>query len=237
MKRKRSSTRYVKRRKGTPRYYRRYKKKYSRFANNVMNVIRSKAETKYITTYTTGQAVLHNNYQALLTNMCGTSVGTSQNNRLGDCVQPKGMSIKMWVSNSSLRKNVIWRLMVIRTPRAEVASTAPPNFWSPQGQTSNNIIDYINTDYYKVVKQRILHSKDFSTINNDSTNREYSHYIKWWIPLKGTLKYGPTDGAVYPMGDKYCYSLFVCAYDTALTLSTDILGSVASSCRFYFNDF
>lgn len=196
------------------------------------------AETKYITTTTENAQLTHNGgvgpVYVALTNMLGTAQGTTQNTRLGDEVWPKGLSIKIWLSNKLDRPNVMYRVIVFTAPPDQITSLSPAGLF--QNVIANKMIDYFNTDRYSIKYERMIQpfSGDYS-LESGATNKEHSKSLKIWIPLTGKLTY-TTDTGNIPKYQKHILQLAIVAYDAFGTLLTDVIASHTTVARFYFKD-
>lgn len=200
-------------------------------------------ETKYISTGVNNFNLYHNgtdgtlvgNLWALSGNLLQCGVGTAQNQRLGDEVFAVGLSLKMQLICKNDRPNCSFRVMLITTPPDQAGSSTPSGLW--KGATANRMLDYVDTDKYKILYSRIFNPPggDFS-LESGATNREHLRNIKIWLPLKmKKIKYS-ADGGTTPMYQGNCISLVVVAYDTQGSIGTDNIALANYVWRFYFKD-
>lgn len=221
------------------RYKRRSYRGKSRLAKLIKNVSLRNTETKYAIGSSENVQLYHAGGTGptymFRTNMLATSQGNTQQTRLGDMVYGRYLSVKMWLSNKADRPNVMYRIMLVAMPADQVSAGSPTGFL--RGETTNPMMDSVNTDTYKVIYQKLIQpfSGDYS-IESGATTREHSKYIKMVVPLKNRPIQYRTDGGTIPLAQKSCISLFVCAYDAYGTLTTDNIASFSVVYKFYFKD-
>lgn len=198
------------------------------------NVVLKTAETKYHFVQTENQQLFHNTRALVNGNLLYTAQGDGDNERIGDEVIAKGISMKLWVSNKNDRPNVTYRLIIVRCPYDLI----PGSYSVLKGESGNCIIDAVNTNIYTVVKQKFFkipgQTSAFDNVN--FVKREMSKAIQLWIPLKKQkIKYR-SDSGVLPKNERYCLQAYLYAYDAFGTLVTDNIASYAMHHRFYFVD-
>jgi len=202
------------------------------------NAVLKTCETKYVTLAAENINLYHNGgataAYVIAGNLLGTTQTNTQNGRLGDEVWPRGLAIKLWLSNKDTRPNVMYRVMVVATPPDQVASTSPANLF--QAVLGNKMLDYVNTDKYQIKYEKLVQpfSGDYS-LESGSTLKEHSKAMKIWIPFKGKLTYALDAGSI-PKYQRHCLSLCVIPYDAYGSIATDNIASVAYTARFYFKD-
>lgn len=216
-------------------------KKYSSksLVSLIKKVTLKQSETKYNSGSIENTQLFHNGgvgpTYVFLTNMLTTAQGQNQSQRLGDEVIAKGLSIKLWLSNKLDRPNVMYRIILLAVPPQEAVSTNPSGLF--KGSIGNKIVDYIDTDKYKVIKNIMIKpfAGDYS-LESGATNKEHSTYRKIWIPLKNRkIVYSADNGAVAKYQNNIL-SLAVIAYDSYGSITTDNIASFACVYRFYFKD-
>lgn len=105
-----------------------------------------------------GSQIGHNNFIVLDSNVLETSNGTGDptttqtNNRIGDEIMLRGVSIKMMVELNERYSDVTFRMFVVRKAKGDTLNTG--TFFN--GLSGNKMIDTINTERYT-----ILYSKTF----------------------------------------------------------------------------
>lgn len=200
----------------------------------------SMTETKYTSFGVENYNIYHNGgvgptySYAIINNLCSVSVGTAQNTRVGDEIYPVGINMKFWLSNKDNRPNVSWRIMIIACPPDQVTAANPGGLF--KGTSGNKILDYVDTDKYNIVYQKLLQPQagDYS-LESSATNKEHSRLHSLWIPIRGRLSY-QSDGGTTPKYQRHCLSLVVIGYDAYGTLLTDNIASFTCVGRFYFKD-
>lgn len=171
-------------------------------------------------------------------NALKTSQGTGQNQRLGDEVFVKGIKFKFWLANKSDRTNVTYRIIVYTAPKDTYAAGAPANFW--EGTVGNKLLDKINTDKYKILRQRMVYvggeQRAQTVTDSGVVGKEHTRLVSMWIPMKNKrIKY-ESDGGEIPMYSQNIIQVGVLAYDAFGTLTTDNIASFAYTSTMYFKD-
>jgi len=224
----RKRARYTRRKRYMPRRNRRYLRSILRYT-----------ETKW-SDLNTAHDLLHNgglaNQFVPDFNMCQTTVGTNQNTRIGDKVWAKGLKVKMWISNKADRSNVIYRIFAITMPPDQL-NNSPAGLFSG-ASTGNRLLDFINTDRYKVIYHKIINvqtTSKWTTPIGETVTKETSRYHSFYLPMNRMISY-TTDGGNVPKYQKDIIGFGYIAYDAFGTLLTDNLGSIRVKTRFYFKD-
>lgn len=205
----------------------------------IKNVSLSTVETKYFVLSGQDLQLQHNggagpSYNRI-TNLLGSSQGTAQENRVGDEVIAKGLSIRLWLSNKLDRPNVMYRIIVYSGPRDQAAIASPNNFF--EAHTTQKMLDMINTDKYKVIRSKIIQpfAGDYS-LESGATNKEHSKLVKFYIPLNNRKVLYGNDNEDLPTDNKNCISVAIIAYDAYGSLTSDTIASFAYLTKFYFKD-
>lgn len=221
-----------------------YVKKYSkRVSNNVARAIKSislkNAETKFYSNSVENVNLYHNGGTAPIYNTVGNllncPVGTTQLSRVGDSVIGRGLSVNLWLSNKLDRPNVMYRIYLFTAAHTDYSLSSPTGFF--QGLHGNKMIDYMNTDRYKIIYHKIIRpfSGDYS-LESGATNKEHSTQLKIYIPLKNRLIKYQTDGGAIPSYQGNLINMGIIAYDAYGTLLTDAIASYSYVTKFYFKD-
>lgn len=197
------------------------------------------SETKFGSQQIENSQLYHNGGVAgtwmQLNNLLASAQSANQQSRIGDKVFGKGLSIHLWLSNKLDRPNVMYRVILYTCPYDQYTSASPSNFW--QGLHANKMIDYVNTDKYKIIKSKLIKPLpgDFS-LEASASNKEHSTELKWYIPLKNKpITYSADAGAV-PNNQNAIYNIGVIAYDAYGSLPTDNIASFSIVYKFYFKD-
>lgn len=164
--------------------------------------------------------------------------GTSQyNNRIGDSVVARGLSLKFWLANKYDRPNIMYRIVVFRYTSGDTV-TADDIF---NNASTNIMLKDLNTERIKVLYTKIINLQVGSTVTANSATQATANFgkeahklIKVWIPLKNKiLKYDGDNSGVPKWSDiGFC----VVPYDSYGTLTTDNVASYAYHSKFYFKD-
>lgn len=208
--------------------------------NAVRRVLLRTAETKYAVGHQENLQLYHNTGVAgthvFIGNCLSTSQGQGEENRIGDKVQAVGLSLKLMLFNKSDRPNVTYRIIVFTAPPDQSASGNPVGFW--EADIGNKIMDNINTNKYKVIKEKFIQvqGQDTAFEAGVDTLREKSKSLQMYIPLKGRqVVYSSENGAV-PKYQRDVIQVAIIAYDAYGTLTTDNIASFAWMRKFYFKD-
>lgn len=164
----------------------------------------------------------------------GAGVGPIINQRVGDEIIGRGISIKMWIANKLDRPNIMYRVCVFKYQSASVPTLASL-FKTGSG---NKIMDDLDKEYITVVYQKIFnlqigYSAYATGTAGDTDGREAHKYLQMWIPLKNK-KIHYVDGGTLPKFNNYGF--FILPYDSYGTLTTDNIASFAYQYKFYFKD-
>lgn len=205
----------------------------------IKNIALSQAETKYTIFSQENQQLYHNggtggNY-IINGNMLSTTVGNTQITRLGDVVQARGISVKLWLSNKLDRPNVMYRIFVVTAPPDQTGTGTPSALF--KADHGNKMIDSINTDKYKVIFHKMIRpfAGDYS-LESGATNKEHSTYYKFYLNLKNRqVRYSADSGSI-PQYQNNVLLLGLIAYDAYGTATTDNIASYSQLCKFYFKD-
>lgn len=197
------------------------------------------SETKYGSSNAENQQLYHNGGTAAtynqLQNLLATAQSGTQNGREGDRINAKGLSIHMWLSNKLDRPNVMYRIIIYTCPVDQYTTASPSGFF--QALHANKMIDYVNTDKYKIVYHKIIKpfSGDYS-LESGATNKEHSTFLKIYIPLKNRAVTYNTDAGTIPNNQNNILCGAVIAYDAYGSLTTDNIASFSYVTKFYFKD-
>lgn len=127
---------------------------------------------------TDGQEVFHNNFIKLDDNILQTSQGatdptsTPTNNRIGDQIALKGVSIKLMCELNERYSDVTFRLMVVKCAKGD----DPTRTTLFNGLSANKIMDSINTERYTILFQKYFKIKapNQSVVSQSGTSAEVS---------------------------------------------------------------
>lgn len=169
--------------------------------------------------------------------------GTSRFNRIGDMIQPRGMSLKMWLSTKGDRPNTIFRVIVAILPKTYpglLGAVTPTTYTFDPFEQTHNLGDVQNTlitaaDTDKGV--RFLYDR-IHTVPGPYENpgsRETHKVIKLWIKRKRSRNIifdSDRDGFI----SNKPLAIYVIPYEQFSTLTTDNIASCAAEMRLYYKD-
>lgn len=198
-------------------------------------------ETKQVHRVLENINVNHNQGYAF-TNLLYTTQGINDNDtgannyncRLGDEVQGKGISIKLWIANKLDRPNIMYRLVVFKY-QSQSIPTLSSIFVGANGNKIMDDLDreYITPVYQKLFNLQVGYSAYPSGSLGDADGREAHIYKKIYIPLKDKKIHYNNGGSVPKFVD---YGFALIPYDSYGTLTTDNICSFSYQMKFYFKD-
>lgn len=215
--------------------------------------IMKKVETKNTTIAVENQGIYHNYQQTALNgqptsdgtfwNCWATSIvaGTRYDQRIGNEIYPRGMSIRMYIENLKDRPNLHYRVIIGVAPKTRTDGTAMTfNALELMQGVGSNIIRHVNTEYgYKILYDRVFKNEAGTTISNTAdTDRRCHIFKKIWIRRKkgGKIRYtGSVAGLAAPIDNKPVF-MMVIPYDSYNTLATDLLGVLNYQAKLYWKD-
>lgn len=121
------------------------------------SVFMKQVETKNsVTTSTDGVEISHNNFVVMDTNLLGTSQGvgdpmaTGTDNRIGDEINLRGVSIKFMVELNERYADVTFRMFVVKKAKGDTLNSS--TFF--RGVSGNKMLDTINTERFTVIASK-----------------------------------------------------------------------------------
>lgn len=198
-------------------------------------VVLKTAETKYTKAAYEDLQLFHNTPTAVFLNMLYTPQGVTEESRVGDKIQAKGLQAKFYFESKPDRPNCTFRIIFYTSPPDQVSSGSPSAFF--ENDIGNKLLDKVNTNKYRIVKQKFIQMKGQDTTwNINDVKKNISKTVEMYIPFKGrTVTYSSESGGT-PKYQRDCISCIVIAYDAYGTLVTDNIASVGFYSRFYFKD-
>lgn len=161
-------------------------------------------------TSTDGIEIFHNSFVTLNSTMLFTTNGpndptlNSSDNRIGDKINLKGVSIKMMVELNERYSDCTFRLFVVKCAKGD----APTRATLFNGLSGNKMLDTVNTERYTVIYQKYFQIKAPNTGTlgggynptgssgiyyqdaNGSLLSRATRIVKAWIPGKAFVKSG-----------------------------------------------
>lgn len=225
--------------------------KYSRmkkrsFAARVKKVILKTAETKFIEASSENLQGFHDLFHVnswALDPYSAVAKGTGAQNRVGDEIIPRGMKVKLWLSNKNDRPNVIYRVIIGLVPRSIngtlITDANLRNYLFRQvdnGAGSNGLLESVNTENgFTVLKDKLYHNNNtYLTVAGSWANKEHSRVLKFWIKPKKNSRIVYTSTGALTKGKMLFFG--VLGYDAYGTLVTDNIYSYAHHYRIYWKD-
>lgn len=175
-------------------------------ANNNNKMIETKRGCQ---TSTDGVEIFHNNFVTLNSTMLFTSNGpndptlNSSDNRIGDQINLKGVSIKMMVELNERYTNCTFRLFVVKCAKGDTPTRATLF----NGLSGNKMLDSVNTERYTILYQKYFTIKagnlagpytdsggvvvpSGTGVRTGDYNSRMTRIIKAWIPGKKFVRSG-----------------------------------------------
>jgi len=250
-------------RKNYKRKYRKLKRsrrgKYSRktrFASRVKRVLLKAAETKYLDAGENNVQLYHNVGQASVLpvipfvpraipnffNIWSQIVpGTGRDQRIGDKITPRGMSLTMFLENKRDRPNTCYRVIIAKLPKQYDNSVTGPVFDPFQNTgTGNRLLLAADRDkgvkflYDKIIRTGFQNSGQGYPEISGSTTRRATKYLKLWIKRKrsNTIVFNQNLQQIVNSP----ISLYVIPYEEWDTYETDNIASMDYRVRLYWKD-
>lgn len=212
-----------------------YRKNYSaintrRLRTLIKRTVLKTAEPKERTTVIDKIEMFHNVFTTVQLNPPGNmpSQGTQEVQRVGDQINTSGFMVRALFGQKTDRPNVTFRWFIVKVPKGSVYSYA--NWF--RNITSNVLLDNINTDFCKVLKQGTMRPNEAGLGNLGGD--EYTFVRKYFVSYKKLLKFGPADGA-QTHNDEDIYWL-IAPYDAFGSLITDNVAYVQAAFTIYYKD-
>lgn len=206
----------------------------------VKGVLMKTAETKFTHFSEENLPIYHNVKMttANLMNLLRTTQGVGENQRIGDSVIGKRLTLKFQLFNKLDRPNVTYRIMVISVP-SDKAETLLSNTEFFTGESANKLLDPLNTSNIRIIRDRRIKWSGQNTVwcGDVCVKKETSKIVNVSINLKDRfIRYDPQNGYI-PKEEKNCLQCYLLTYDAFGTLQTDNIASFAYHARFYYKDF
>lgn len=234
--------------------------KYSRkirpsFAARVKKVLRKTAETKYYDIGVENQQLWHNlgfgpvgippttvsSIPLLFNPWKNIPQGTSRAARIGDKINPTGMSLRVYLATKADRPNTMIRLIVAVLPKEFngnlVTSTFDPFQIPNQGTLGNTMLYPADQDkgvkflYDKIIRM----SGQLPGAPSNFSTKEQTRVLKLWIKRKraNQIVFDTTSNTIVnkPL------AIYAIPYEQFSTATTDNIATVAVDMRMYYKDF
>lgn len=169
--------------------------------------------------------------------------GTGKQQRVGDTISPRGMSIRLWMANKLDRPNVMYRVMVLVLPKtynnarvtAGSIDIAAP-IWTGGGNGNYMCLPIDTEKGIKVLYDRVFSNEKGSSNILPGTNKECHIFKKLWIKRrKGSSAIRFESNGAQDILNKPL-AVYCIPYDSYGTLVTDNIASCAYVTRMYYKD-
>lgn len=161
--------------------------------------------------------------------------GSGRDQRIGDKITPRGMSLTMFIANKQDRANARWRVMICTVPKEYNGTvTGSANFDPFQNTGTGNRL-LLAPDHDKGVK--VLYDRIHLPANyQEKTNldKEKAKVIKLWIKRKNA-KPIVFNQALQQIVNRPI-AVYIIPYEQYSTLETDNIASVSARARVYYKD-
>lgn len=210
------------------------------FAKKVKQVIYRTAETKEsILTNEPGTQLYHNITNRIAGNLLIAYQGvgdvqsatlTGNQSRIGDEVQPISLEMFFQFRQPADRPNVTFKVFVLKFK----GSSTLPTFVPFKQITNNVVLDPVDTEKCSVMMERTYKLPDNYWAGTTGTSKEANFFRKAYLKLPKTNYRYSGDNSV--AGRDYNIGLYVTAYDTMGSLSTDNIATFQYNSIFKFKD-
>jgi len=223
------------------------------FAARVKQVLMKKTETKYLDRGIENQQLYHNtgfgvgvppfpvsSIPALFDAWANINMGTARNERIGDRITPRGMSLKIYLANKGDRPNTMIRLIVAVLPKSRgtvVTGSQFNPFQNPNtGILGNRMLYPPDSDKgVKFLYDRIHTITPTMDVEVPGiVRKEKTKIVKLWIKRKRSsdIVY---DTVTQEIVNKPI-AVYAIPYEQFSTLETDNIASFACYQRLYYKD-
>jgi len=226
------------------------------FSARVKKVLMKNVETKYLDKALENHQLYHNlgsNFGGLVP-LSITAIpqffnpwafiakGTDRNQRIGDKITPRGMSLKLYIANKDDRPNTMIRLIVAVLPKTVQGNVVTAQFDPFQvqniGANGNNMINPCDTNVgVKFLYDKIHRMQPGQYMGNQSANwstRETTKIVRLWIKRKRSSDIVYSDNTLDIINKPL--AIYAIPYEQYSTLTTDNVTSLAGYMRIYYKD-
>lgn len=247
MYRRRNYKKKTYRKSGRRTLYRRMKR--ARFASQVKRIVRTTQETKFLDVGEENKQLYHdvgagagpttNQIATLFDPWQYINVGTGRQNRIGDQVTPRGIKIRLWLSNKLDRVDILYRIVIAVLPRAIGTTYTVYNNVDlfkavDQGSCNNTMCGMVDMEKVKkVLVDRTYRLSNSSGYGDGTTGKEVHMLKTFWLKAKRARPIKYTAAGAHANN---LLGVYVIPYDAYGTLQTDNIASHAYIARLYFKD-
>lgn len=229
-----------------------YRRNRRTFQSRVNRVLNKKTETKYKDIACENVQLYHNlGATTLLAPGNVTSIapffnpwstiarGTGRNERVGDKITPRGMSLKLYMANKVDRPNTMVRIIVAILPKM-YNNTVTTNVFYPfqifTGLGNNMLIPADQDKGVKFLYDRVHRMGDALNghISGSGGGKERTKTVKLWIKRKRSRDI-VFDNNLTEIVNKPL-AVYAIPYEQYSTIETDNVTSIAGAMRLYYKD-
>lgn len=226
-----------------------YSRRRQNFQTRVKRVLMKNSETKYYDIATENRQLYHNlggngvNIPLSVTSLTpwfnpwlNIQEGPQRFQRIGDKINPIGMSLKIYLANKADRPNTMIRLVVAVLPKL-IGTTITTEQFDPfqianAGINGNNMLWPADKDAgVKFLYDRVIRMSGVQRWNGE---KEPTKFIKLWIKRKRSrnIVFNTVDNTIInkPL------AIYAIPYEQFSTLTTDNIASLAGVMRMYYKD-
>lgn len=153
----------------------------------------------------------------------------TSNNRIGDSIYAKNLTIKLLITKYFDRPNVMIRILVLKV-KSGLALGNP----TIHNQVGNVIVNPVNMELPNLIS--VVYDQTFTSNNNVanqiSGTRDTKFFWKKSFPINKRIKY--PDSSTDP--SHYTYRVYTALYDSQGSLTTDNVGRFSYFRSLYFQD-
>jgi len=151
-------------------------------------------------------------------------------NRIGDTVYTKGIKYNITFYNFNNRPNLMYRIVILLV-KPDTPSIGNPCLHPQLVSNINMPIDLENSRIKKVLYDRVIVSNN-NISNIEGATRDTKFHWEHYVKLNKVTQYEDGNNSAR----NYTINMFVCAYDTIASLTTDNVARFTYCRRHYFMD-
>lgn len=223
------------------------------FASRVKKVLMKNAETKYFDKALENHQLYHNlgsNFGGVVPLSVSAipqffnpwafiGKGTGREQRIGDKITPRGMSLKLYLANKQDRPNTMIRLIVAVLPKSVQGNVVTSQFDPFQvqnvGANGNNMLNPCDTNVgCKFLYDKIHRMTGTQRVTDNPAAKEQTKIVRLFIKRKRANDIVYTDNTLDIVNKPL--AIYAIPYEQYSTLTTDNVASLAGYMRLYYKD-
>lgn len=159
------------------------------------------------------------------------SEGLNPPNRIGDSVYTKGIKYNCTFYNFSDRPNLLYRIVILLV-KPDTPSITNPCLHPQVVSNINMPIDVENSRIKKILYDRVIVTNNNLANIGAGVTRDTKFHWEHYVKLNKLTQYED----IINSARNYTVNMFVCAYDTVNSLTTDNIARFTYCRRHYFQD-